>query len=38
LHGAAADRLVQDGIGPAGLTASETVDAARRVFNAWIKA
>jgi hydroxyethylthiazole kinase-like uncharacterized protein yjeF len=38
LHGVAADRLVQDGIGPAGLTASETVDAARRVFNAWIKA
>ena len=35
LHGAAADRLVHDGVGPAGLTAGETIDAARRVFNGW---
>ena len=33
LHGLAADRLVADGIGPAGLTASELTDAARQVFN-----
>jgi hydroxyethylthiazole kinase-like uncharacterized protein yjeF len=36
LHGAAADALVGRGIGPIGLTADETIDAARRVFNAWI--
>jgi hydroxyethylthiazole kinase-like uncharacterized protein yjeF len=36
LHGAAADALVGRGIGPIGLTAGETIDAARRVFNAWI--
>ncbi|MCB1887466.1 MAG: NAD(P)H-hydrate dehydratase [Rhodocyclaceae bacterium] len=36
LHGAAADRLVADGIGPVGLTASETASAARRVLNEWI--
>ena len=36
LHGVAADQLVENGIGPAGLTASETIDAARRIFNAWI--
>ena len=36
LHGVAADRLVEDGIGPSGLTANETIDAARRTFNAWI--
>lgn len=35
LHGAAADRLVADGIGPIGLTAGETIDAARRLFNEW---
>jgi NAD(P)H-hydrate repair Nnr-like enzyme with NAD(P)H-hydrate dehydratase domain len=33
LHGAAADALVADGIGPAGLTASEVIDAARKLFN-----
>ncbi|MBC7945281.1 MAG: NAD(P)H-hydrate dehydratase [Burkholderiales bacterium] len=35
MHGAAADDLVSggSGIGPAGLTASEVADAARRVFN-----
>ena len=36
LHGVAADQLVEDGIGPSGLTANETIDAARRIFNAWI--
>ncbi len=35
LHGAAADALVADGIGPIGLTAGEVIDAARRLFNAW---
>ena len=35
LHGAAADRLVAEGIGPAGLTAGEVIDAARRLFNDW---
>lgn len=36
LHGSAADLLVSRGIGPAGLTASETIIAAREVFNTWI--
>ncbi|MDA8328446.1 MAG: NAD(P)H-hydrate dehydratase [Betaproteobacteria bacterium] len=36
LHGAAADQLVQQGIGPIGLTASEVMDAARQVLNGWI--
>lgn len=36
LHGAAADDLVQRGIGPIGLTASEVIDAARRVLNSWV--
>ena len=35
LHGTAADHLVGSGCGPAGLTANETIDAARRTFNAW---
>ncbi len=35
LHGAAADRLVSQGIGPIGLTASEVIDAARQIFNDW---
>ena len=35
LHGAAADALVKDGIGPVGLTAGEVIDAARRVWNGW---
>ena len=34
LHGTAADALVADGIGPAGLTASELAPAARRLVNA----
>lgn len=33
LHGAAADALVSDGIGPIGLTAGELADAARRLRN-----
>lgn len=33
LHGAAADACVADGVGPVGLTAGETVDAARKLFN-----
>jgi hydroxyethylthiazole kinase-like uncharacterized protein yjeF len=36
LHGAAADDLVKDGIGPVGLTASEVIDAARRRWNTWL--
>lgn len=36
LHGAAADALVAQGIGPVGLTAGEIVGAARQVFNRWI--
>jgi len=36
LHGAAADGLVDAGVGPAGLTAGETIDAARQRFNTWI--
>lgn len=38
LHGAAADRLVANGVGPAGLMAGEVIDAARSEFNAWIAA
>jgi len=33
LHGLAADDLVARGVGPVGLTASETIDAARSVWN-----
>jgi NAD(P)H-hydrate repair Nnr-like enzyme with NAD(P)H-hydrate dehydratase domain len=33
LHGAAADRAVAGGAGPVGLTASETIDAARSLLN-----
>ena len=33
LHGAAADACVANGVGPAGLTATETIDAARRLLN-----
>ena len=36
LHGAAADRLAREGIGPIGLSASETIDAARGVYNGWL--
>jgi len=34
LHGAAADALVAEGVGPLGLTASEIAPAARRLVNA----
>ncbi len=37
LHGAAADQCAADAIGPVGLTASEVADAARRVWNGWLK-
>ncbi|HXZ96677.1 MAG TPA: NAD(P)H-hydrate dehydratase [Burkholderiales bacterium] len=33
LHGAAADDLVERGLGPAGLTATEVIDAARKLLN-----
>ena len=33
LHGAAADALVMNGIGPIGLTAGELADAARTLRN-----
>lgn len=36
LHGAAADRLVQQGVGPIGMTASEVIDAGRAVLNEWV--
>jgi NAD(P)H-hydrate repair Nnr-like enzyme with NAD(P)H-hydrate dehydratase domain len=36
LHGAAADKLVEQGIGPIGLTATEVADAARTLLNRWI--
>ena len=36
LHGAAADSLVADGVGPAGLTASEVALEARNLLNNWI--
>lgn len=36
LHGLAADLLAGGGIGPAGMTAGESIDAARRIFNAWL--
>lgn len=38
LHGAAADELVRQGIGPIGLTAGELAPAARRLLNQWIAA
>lgn len=36
LHGAAADRLAREGVGPAGLTAGEVAEATRGVLNGWI--
>jgi NAD(P)H-hydrate repair Nnr-like enzyme with NAD(P)H-hydrate dehydratase domain len=36
LHGAAADDLAGAGVGPIGMTASEVIDAARRVWNHWL--
>ena len=37
LHGAAADALVRAGSGPVGLTASELIEPARRLWNAWLR-
>jgi hydroxyethylthiazole kinase-like uncharacterized protein yjeF len=37
LHGAAADQLVEQGLGPVGLTASEFIPAIRAVFNKIIR-
>ena len=36
LHGCAADELVVSGNGPIGLTASELIDPARRIWNSWL--
>lgn len=38
LHGAAADALVAQGVGPVGLTASEVIESARRTWNGWLGA
>jgi hydroxyethylthiazole kinase-like uncharacterized protein yjeF len=38
LHGAAADELVKAGDGPAGLTAGELAEPARRIWNSWLAA
>jgi NAD(P)H-hydrate repair Nnr-like enzyme with NAD(P)H-hydrate dehydratase domain len=35
VHGAAADSLVDHGIGPIGLTASEVTMEVRRILNQW---
>src|SRR5450830_1025149 len=37
LHGKAADQLVDDGVGPVGLTASEVIPAVRALFNQIIR-
>src|SRR5690554_665548 len=37
LHGTAAEQLAADNVGPIGLTASEVITAARRIFNAWLR-
>ena len=37
LHGAAADALVAQGVGPVGLTAGELIEPARRLWNGWLK-
>lgn len=36
LHGAAADRLVEEGTGPVGVTAGELIPPARHLLNRWI--
>lgn len=36
LHGCAADACVRAGAGPVGLTASELIDPARRIWNGWL--
>jgi NAD(P)H-hydrate repair Nnr-like enzyme with NAD(P)H-hydrate dehydratase domain len=35
LHGCAADECARSGVGPVGLTAGETIDAGRRIWNGW---
>ncbi|MDP2248525.1 MAG: NAD(P)H-hydrate dehydratase, partial [Nitrosomonadales bacterium] len=35
IHGAAADALVEHGVGPIGLTASEVMMEVRRILNQW---
>jgi NAD(P)H-hydrate repair Nnr-like enzyme with NAD(P)H-hydrate dehydratase domain len=37
LHGAAADELVSQGVGPIGMTAGELAAAARSVLNRWVE-
>jgi len=37
LHGCAADECVRAGAGPVGLTASELIDPARRIWNGWLR-
>lgn len=37
LHGAAADDCVARSMGPSGLTAGELPDAARRIWNGWLR-
>lgn len=37
LHGCAADECARSGAGPVGLAASETVEAARRIWNRWLQ-
>ncbi|MHB9118386.1 MAG: NAD(P)H-hydrate dehydratase [Burkholderiales bacterium] len=36
LHGAAADELVETGVGPIGLAASEIIDRTRLILNRWL--
>jgi hydroxyethylthiazole kinase-like uncharacterized protein yjeF len=36
LHGAAADELARSGAGPVGLSASELIEPARRIWNSWL--
>src|SRR6185295_10184831 len=36
LHGAAADELARAGCGPVGITASELLDPARKLWNSWL--
>jgi hydroxyethylthiazole kinase-like uncharacterized protein yjeF len=36
LHGAAADELVRQGIGPVGIAAGELAEPARRLWNSWL--
>ncbi|HBZ07381.1 MAG TPA: bifunctional ADP-dependent NAD(P)H-hydrate dehydratase/NAD(P)H-hydrate epimerase, partial [Massilia sp.] len=38
LHGAAADRLVEDGVGPIGMTAGELPAAIRKALNGLVSA